>query len=72
MGKELDIDDVVAGHPTALAELARLRKAATRYYVIRQDHEGSVLPDLALYAGRALDDYIDAAIASMGALGSNV
>jgi hypothetical protein len=47
-----------------------VEKDAERYRLIRQDHEGAVLPDLALYAGRALDDYIDAAIAGMPAVGA--
>ena len=48
------------------AEIERLRKDAERYRAIRLDHEGELLPDIALYAGRALDDYIDAAMAAKG------
>ena len=36
MGTFLDIDDVVAGHPLAMEELAELRLAATRYETARR------------------------------------
>ena len=65
MGKELDLDDAVAGHPVAEKELLRLRKNSIRYQAIRQDHEGKFLPDIAMYAGRALDDYIDDSLSRM-------
>ena len=65
MGKELDLDDAAAGHPVAEKELLRLRKNSIRYQAIRQDHEGKFLPDIAMYAGRALDDYIDDSLSRM-------
>ena len=55
---------VDCGHKFMPVDIAQEQDAA-RYRVIRQDHEGKVLPDLALYAGRALDEYIDAAIDRM-------
>ena len=54
----------------AVAVFDSRSKDAERYRVIRQDHEGSALPDLALYAGRALDEYIDAAIDRMRGIGA--
>ena len=65
MGKYLDIDDVSSGHPVAEKELLRLRKNSVRYQAIRQDHGGAFLPDIALYSGSALDEYIDAALLAM-------
>ena len=59
-----------AAGETGLDVDAPIRKEAERYRVIRQDHEGKVLPDLALYAGRALDQYIDAAIDRMRGIGA--
>lgn len=42
-----------------VAEIGALRADAQRYRLIRQDHEGKLLPDIAMYAGRAMDQYID-------------
>lgn len=36
MGAQLDIDDVVGGHPLAERELAELRLAAARYEEVRK------------------------------------
>jgi hypothetical protein len=54
----------MADGKAACAEDAR---DAMRYRAIRLDHEGELLPDIGMYAGRALDDYIDAALAAKGA-----
>ena len=51
-------------HPDAEAA----EKDAERYRLLRMDHEGEALPDVALYSGRALDDYIDAALAAKKAV----
>ena len=52
------------------AEMETLCKDAERYRVIRQDHEGKVLPDIAMYGDRALDEYIDDRWAKAQAVGA--
>ena len=52
------------------AAMESFRKDAERYRVIRQDHEGKVLPDIAMYGGRALDEYIDDRWAKAQAVGA--
>jgi hypothetical protein len=55
---------------TVARENTLLRKDSDRYRVIRQDHEGKVRPDIALYAGRELDEYVDTAIDRMRGVGA--
>lgn len=56
------------GHKFAPVNLSTERDAE-RYRAIQLDHEGLALPDLALYSGRALDDYIDSATGTGRRLG---
>jgi len=48
------------------AENDALRADAVRYRALRDDEHGQLLPEADLYAGQALDEYIDAAIARAG------
>ena len=56
----------VARFVTFMRECYGSQKDAERYRLLRM--EGEALPDVALYSGRALDDYIDAALAAKKAV----
>lgn len=61
MGKNLDLDDVVADHPLAKDQLAELRLAARRYETARRMAPAywASAWEHALKTGRPFDEIID-------------